>query len=435
MINLPYDDIIKVIEEKSPLSREEIENKVNDKLSQLSGLISKEGAAHIIANDLGINFSDMEKKLEISKIMAGMRNVSLTARIVQKYELREFNKDGRQGRVANLLIGDESGVTRLVMWNDQTKDFERLKENDVLRITNANARSGQNGRVELHLNDQSKLEINPEGEEVAKPPVRETPRKKISELNEQDTNAEILGTVVQVFDPRFFEVDPDTGRRIRPSSDGKFYNAQGNEVTPDFSYVFNVFVDDGTSSIRVVCFRNQMQAMTSKDHSNILSYKDDPSSFEPVKHDLLGKMMKLQGRVVKNDMFDRTEFIASRVYPDPDPKEEMKDDQKGKEGGRSIEAPSSPETTESTHSQDNISESSEKPHTGSEEPEIGKDVPESDVKFSDASEINDESSGESSDDLGDIEGSTETPAEDTQKKEDPDDLENLEELEDMDDDI
>ena len=34
-------------------------------------------------------------------------------------------------------------------------------------------------------------------------------RKKISDLGENDQNVEIMGTIVQVFDPRFFTVDPE----------------------------------------------------------------------------------------------------------------------------------------------------------------------------------------------------------------------------------
>ena len=55
MIKLPYDEIVAKLNEKSNLTSEEIASKIKLKMEQLSGLISKEGAAHIIANELGIN--------------------------------------------------------------------------------------------------------------------------------------------------------------------------------------------------------------------------------------------------------------------------------------------------------------------------------------------------------------------------------------------
>ena len=54
MIKIPYEDIISKIKSGSKLSEEEIEAKIEAKLKQLSGLISKNGAAHIIANELGV---------------------------------------------------------------------------------------------------------------------------------------------------------------------------------------------------------------------------------------------------------------------------------------------------------------------------------------------------------------------------------------------
>ncbi len=422
MINLPFEEIVKTIVEKSSLSEDEVKKKIDDKLEHLSGLISKEGAAHIIANELGINFSDMEKKLQISQVQPGMRNITLAAKVVQKYEMREFNTGERQGKVANLLIGDESGVTRLVMWNDQTAAFDGIKENDTLRITNANARSGQSGRVEVHLNDQSKLEVNPDGEKVERPPEQKKDRKKISELNEQDSNVEVLAAIVQVFDPRFFEVDPNTGRRTRPASDGKFYDAQGNHITPDFSYVFNLIVDDGSGNIRVVCFRNQMQAVIGKSHEEILPFKEDPSSFNSIKNHLLGQMIKIEGRVVKNDMFDRTELIASRVHMNPNPDEEKKEESTAPAGAErdtaepeaqpASKAPSEDETSGSDDTDDSLKPS-----------EMEHNVPDEDVRFSDASDVGDASSEEKKE---------ETSAPEQGNASDLDDLETLDELDEED---
>ncbi|MFP4117611.1 MAG: hypothetical protein ACLFTR_01680 [Candidatus Woesearchaeota archaeon] len=431
MINLPFDEIIKTIVEKSSLSEEDVKKKIDEKLEHLSGLISKEGAAHIIANELGINFSEMEKKLQVSQIQPGMRNVSLIVRVVQKYEKREFNTGERQGKVANALVGDETGVTRLVMWNDQTDLFDKFSENDILRITNSNARSGQNGRMELHLNDQSKLEINPEGENVERPPQPKTERKKISDLTEQDSSVEILGTIVQVFDPRFFEVDPNTGKRSRPASDGKFYDLQGNEITPDYSYVFNMIVDDGSASIRIVCFRNQMQAVIGKTHEQILGYKDNPSSFNDMKNHLLGQMIKLEGRVVKNDMFDRTELIASRVYMNPDPDKEMEgQDSSASEntddGTKSAVAGSS--TSQESRSQDAAASGStvsDDDDDSLKPSEMEYDVPKEDVKFSDAETL-------SQDDA--TRGTSENSEEKKEQSSETDELESLDELDELDED-
>jgi hypothetical protein len=38
---------------------------------------------------------------------------------------------------------------------------------------------------------------------------------------------------------------------------------------------------------------------------------------------MLGNIIKLVGRVKKNDFFDRLEFTAQLVFPEPDPEEEI----------------------------------------------------------------------------------------------------------------
>lgn len=327
---MPYDQILTLIQDKSSLSKEEIEQKITAKLDQLSGLISKEGAAHIIANELGVQLeaaqggAGAQGKVKIKEIAVGARNIQTIGRVVQKYELREFNSNGREGKVANFLLGDESGVMRVVMWNAVADNLAKLTEKDIVKISGAYARMNQN-RVELHLNDNSVLEINPSGETVADVAQQrsEFTRKKITELTEADQETEILGTIVQVFDPRFFEVDPNSGKRIRPRDDNIFYNESGQPVNPDYSYVFNLFVDDGTDNMRIVCFKNQMQRVLNKNHEEVLAFRTNPQGFESAKHDLLGKMVKVQGRIVRNEMFDRLEMISARIYTDVNPQAEL----------------------------------------------------------------------------------------------------------------
>lgn len=420
-MNQSYEEIIKLIQENSSLSEEEVNSKVNDKLNQLSGLISKEGAAHIIANELGVNVAQnaapaggSEQKLKINKIMAGMRNVETVGKIVQKYEIREFNANGRQGKVGNFLLGDDSGVMRVVLWNELTDLMEKFNEGDVVKISSAYSRNN-NGRAELHLNNMSKFEINPENETVSEVKTMSFDRKKISELEEGNNNIEVLGTIVQAFEPRFFEVCPDCNKRARPAEEGYACPVHGN-VNPDYSYVFNVFLDDGSDNIRIVCFKNQMQSLLEKSHEDILVYKDDINTFESVKHELLGKMLKIQGRVVKNEMFDRLEIISSRVFINPDASEELKKTSNVEDVPVSV------------------------PEASTEEVVEPQPIPESDVNFENASNIsenpksmqeNSQPSNENNDSSDDELGSLDETQEQSDNKKELNDLEELEGLDDL----
>jgi replication factor A1 len=324
MINIPLPQIKERISQKTGLSEDEVNQKIKAKLKQLPGLISEEGAAHIVANELGVKLFDIGEKLQIKNILAGMRNVDVVGKVLQKYEVREFNKENTSGKVANILIGDETGIVRVVLWHKQADMMSQLKEGDVVKVRGGYVREN-NGRKEVHLNDLSKLIINPPGVEVeVKPYTPQTfMRKQIADIKEDDANVEILATVVQVFDINFFEVCPQCNKRIRLRDEGFACPTHG-KVTPDYNYVLNLYLDDGSDNIRVVFWRQQIEELLVMDKPQIMAFKEDPSKFEPIKTELLGNIIKVSGRANKNQNFDRIELVANKIDKSPDPDEEIK---------------------------------------------------------------------------------------------------------------
>jgi len=329
MIKLPYEEIAAKIKEDAGISDQELDEKVTQKLQDLSGLVSKEGAAQIVANELGVKLEEAAvegAKVTVDKIFPGMRSISFKAKVQRVFDLREFNTGTRSGKVQSFVAGDETGTIRIVLWNDQVDKIATLKENDVVEIENAYVKENNNQK-EIHLNDQSKIEINPAGVEVGevKETKRERSRKKIDQLQENETDVEILGTVVQAFEPRFFETCSSCGKRARPvpGSDSEFICEVHGKTAPKYSYVLNAVIDDGTGTIRVVFFKNQAENLTKKSEEELTAMRQDPQQIELIKTDLLGEIVKIVGRVTKNTMFDRLEFVSQLVFRNPDPDEEL----------------------------------------------------------------------------------------------------------------
>ncbi len=321
-MQLPLNEIIDRIKENSTLSQEEIDEKISKKTEQLSGLISKEGAAQIIANELGIKLFELNGPVKIEKIIAGMRTVETAGKIIRKFDVTNFTtKDGRDGKVGSIIIGDETGRMRVTFWNDMADKLANFNEGDILKVKEAMARTNNN-RVELHMSDSSKFELNPEGVTIGEVKEYVSRRKQIKDFMENDENIEVLATIVQVFEPRFFEICPDCNRRARPG-DGKFTCNEHGTVIPNYSYVMNVQIDDGSGNLRAVCFKNQAKALLGKEDEEMLKFKEQPELFEPLKQEMLGSFVKMVGRVTKNSMFDRLEFISQLVFMNPDPKEEL----------------------------------------------------------------------------------------------------------------
>ncbi len=325
MIKIPYEEIVLKINEKTNMTTTEIEERVERKLKQLSGLISREGAAHIVANELGVKvFEPLSGKLQIKNILTGMRDVETIGKVLQVYEIKEFSNETRSGKVASILIGDETSAIRVVMWGSQAENVSNLGQGFIVKILGGYVREN-NGRKEIHLNDRSQLIINPKGEtinEVAAE-LKQGTRKGIKDLNENDNDVELLGTIVQVFDIRFYEVCPKCSKRARPSVDLFVCSEHGN-VMPSYAYVLNAVLDDGTETIRCVFFRNQVERLLNLNQEQLLKFKNEPTEFEAAKNDLLGTIIKINGRANKNSLFNRLEFVANAVDIKPNPEEELK---------------------------------------------------------------------------------------------------------------
>ena len=141
MIKLSYEQILEKIQKQTNKPTSEIEPLIENKLKQLSDLISKEGAAHIVANELKVKlFDNVEGKQKIKDLVAGMNSIEVLAKVTNNYGVREFQKDGKPGKVASLMIGDETGTCRMVMWDtNHISEIENnnLTENKVIIVKNA----------------------------------------------------------------------------------------------------------------------------------------------------------------------------------------------------------------------------------------------------------------------------------------------------------
>ncbi len=95
MIKIPYDQIIEKIKTEKNLSSEQVEHEIKQRMEQLSGLVSKEGAAHILANEMGVKLSAPVGELKISALYAGIRTGDILGRVVRKFEVRDFTAGER----------------------------------------------------------------------------------------------------------------------------------------------------------------------------------------------------------------------------------------------------------------------------------------------------------------------------------------------------
>jgi|TARA_Y100000310_G_scaffold324156_1_gene385663 ssDNA-binding replication factor A large subunit len=315
MISLNYEEIIKKITEQKEISRQELEDKITSKVQQLNELVTKEGAAHIIANDLGVKLFDYTKKrYKVNELIAGQNFIEIVAKVVEKYDVREFVKNNREGKVQNILVGDETGAVRLVLWdNSQIDLMNKVKEKDILLVSGGYIKKN-NGFKEFHLNKSSVIEINPKNESVGEVIIKmskDVESKKIKDL-EQGENVSITGTIVQIFEPRFYNACPQCNRKVVLEGD-KSKCLEHGFVTENVVPILNLYLDDGTESIRVVAFRDLACGVLSLKSEDMKDLKENASKFIEVRDQVLGNQIIVDGVVKKNEMFDRLEFVANSI--------------------------------------------------------------------------------------------------------------------------
>jgi ssDNA-binding replication factor A large subunit len=300
MVQENYEIILEKIASSSGLEKNEIERRVEAKRAKLSGLISKEGAAQIIAAELGISFD--KGKLKLNELLSGMRKVNTLGKVIGVSPVRTFvTKKGDAGKVVNLIIADETSNVKVVLWDTNHIDSVengKIAEGIVVEIANGGMRDG-----EIHLGSFSELKVS---EEIIENVCTEkvVKEKKISELRISD-KASTRAFVVQTFEPKFFFVCPNCKKKANQEN-GTFLCKEHGVVSPEKRVILNLVLDDGTETIRSVLFHEVA-------HKIGLNNADDASLLEQEKQNILGKEMVFVGDVRMNKFFNTPEFIIEDV--------------------------------------------------------------------------------------------------------------------------
>ena len=306
-------ELIKKISSESGLDEREIMNKIEDKRVELSDLISEEGAAYIVAKELGVVMVRQER-LDIAHIIPGMQNVDIIGKIMKMSPVREFSTEKGSGRVANMTIADETGSVHISLWNEEIKSIEGLETGEVIRVR-GHVKEDNLGNPEIRLGRYGSAAKSEEEVGSIKENRRAAERTPIRHLSGGGYK-EIRAPLIQVFESNvFYEVCPQCRSRIKLNESEEF-NCPDHGVieTPDYGLILSGIADDGTESIRIVFFNEQAEkllGMTTKDAKKLF---DKKKKLEAVLSLIpLGKEYVFEGRARPNQLFGRLEFIVSDV--------------------------------------------------------------------------------------------------------------------------
>jgi ssDNA-binding replication factor A large subunit len=295
-----FEKLVEKIANSAGVDKDEIQRKIEAKRAKLSGLISEEGAAQIVAAELGVTFENENFKVE--ELVQGMRKVNVVGKAINLSPVRTFKtKKGEEGKVLNFMLADNTSNVKVVLWDvNHIALFEggKLSDGSSIEILNGSMRGG-----ELHLGSFSELKPSTEVFENAMT-EKIVKEKKILDFAVSD-NLNTRAFVVQTFAPKFFYVCPECKKKA--TTDGEnFVCLEHGKVVPEKRALINIVLDDGSETIRAVLFNDFLGLIG-------LTDLEDEAKIESQRQALLGKEMVFSGNVRMNNYFNQPEFIVDGV--------------------------------------------------------------------------------------------------------------------------
>lgn len=155
-----------IFSKRQDLSEEQILALIEEKKKQGRGLLSDEGAARLVAEELLIQTRGTELgRMQVRDLVSGLNDVTISGRVLLGWPPQEFQRrDGTRGRVMRLVLIDRSGRANCALWDRHADTASRAGniQGRVIRIGHAYTRQGLAGDVEVHAGERSSVEIDPQ---------------------------------------------------------------------------------------------------------------------------------------------------------------------------------------------------------------------------------------------------------------------------------
>ncbi len=196
------------------IAEDEFQKRIKEKIDEFGGLLSEEGAALIVANDLGVDLRLERPRefLHIKDLAVGTGDVWLCARVTCVSTVREFQRKAGTGRVANVEVMDKTGSTRIVLWDDLTNFTKDLHKGDIVEVRGGYVKEGFREGLEIHISSSRRGEISKLSKTDKDLPECKTDYTPIGELVEEMADIDVVGRVNQLYGIREFQKNGGTGK-------------------------------------------------------------------------------------------------------------------------------------------------------------------------------------------------------------------------------
>lgn len=241
----------KILELRSDLTAEDLQRMIQTKIEGAGRLLTEEGATFMVANEFGIDLSNgnvVGTGMKVKDLIIGANDATIIG-VVSSISLPKsfVRRDGVEGQVARLVVSDDTGSIRVVLWNEKTSIISegKVSQNQMVRISHGYVRKGLTGNPELNLGRRGTVVV------LSSTPAFEpiTPQrslKKIRDLTEGNL-VNIIGVVKGL------------------SQISSFKRANGTQ-----GQVMRIRLADDTGRVRAVLWDNQVNSVKDTKRGDVL---------------------------------------------------------------------------------------------------------------------------------------------------------------------
>ena len=193
-----FDSLIdKLIEQKSELTREDIEEQIKQKKEKIgAGYLTDQGALFLIASDYGVTLSGpLKVELSIKDLYAGAKEISLETRVLNLSPAKQFSrKDGSPFYLRTMTVYDSNSTASVKLWDEKANlpGIENIKPGDLIKIIKAYVKSDLDGSPTINIGSGSNIETTETKSEI---PTIDTLTKDVSELQEGQKDLVMSGII------------------------------------------------------------------------------------------------------------------------------------------------------------------------------------------------------------------------------------------------
>ena len=214
------DLIDKLLEQKSELTKEIIDEKIAEKKEKIgAGYLTDQGALFLIASDYGVTLTESTKtEISIKDLYAGAKEISLETRVLNLSPTKQFSrKDGSTFDLRTMTVYDSGSTASVKLWDEKASlpGIENLKPGDLIKIIKAYVKSDLDGSPTINIGSGSNIQTVDTESQI---PMIDKITKDISELQEGQKDLVISGTIDGIISGMQFtnsRGQPGTALRMR----------------------------------------------------------------------------------------------------------------------------------------------------------------------------------------------------------------------------